>query len=195
MRRGKRFDIECRSRMRGDTNEGERDLSVGCSIICPIHTYYPVLSYIPYQIIHTCTLSRLLAIVVSIYPALRADPSKSHSDNSLYPPGPLSQGNSHGQERRSETRDEHTSLRMSRTPDDPSIPISKPSDSRTNHSIPTIPILPLSCPQANEPDAQLGSGNTVSKRRLGNDVGYVCGGRVRQRGGMGVLLIPLRGIW
>lgn len=68
---------------------------------------------------------------------------------------------------------------MSRAPDDPSIPISKPSDSETIHSIPIIPVHPLSCPRANEPNLQLGSGNTVSKRRLGNGVDSACGGRVR----------------
>jgi len=83
---------------------------------------------------------------------------------------------------------------MSRAPDDPSIPISKPSDSETSHSTPTIPAHPPSPLRANGPDPQPGSGNTVWKRRLGNDVDFACGSRVRQRGEMGVLLIPLRGI-
>lgn len=84
---------------------------------------------------------------------------------------------------------------MSQAPDDPSIPISKPSDSETIHSIPTIPAHPPSPLRANEPDPQPGSGSTASKRRLGNDVDSACDGRVRQRGGMGVLQILLRGIW
>ena len=199
MRRGKRFDIECRSRMRGDFNKGERDLSVGCSISCPIHTYYPVLLHIPYQIIHTCTLSRFLSIIVSIYPVLRPDHSEAilailfiHLVRCL-----RAKVTDRSREvvSTSETRDERTSLHMSRAPDDPSIPISKPSDSETIHSIPIIPVHPPSPLQANEPDPQPGSGSTVWIHRLENDVDFACGGRVRQRGGMGVLLIPLRGFW
>jgi len=54
------FDIQCRSRTRGDTSEGKEDLSVKCSIS---NSYYPVLSYNHTIDIRTCTLSFILSII------------------------------------------------------------------------------------------------------------------------------------
>jgi hypothetical protein len=88
-----------------------------------------------------------------------------------------------------------TILRKSRVLAGPSTLTSKLIDSRTIHSIPIIPAHPPSSLQANEPDLRLGSGNTVWRRPLGNDVGYVDDDRGGLIGGMGGSLRLLRGTW